>query len=336
MKRWVAQAIAYLFLLSLLACLGPQGPGTDADLLAALPADVDLVAFVDVLAVQEHPLWQKLQDDPFLEAGEETLAQFQEITGLDPFRDVHMLVFAARGIGQPDMEMAVFARGDFDRDRLDLVLGKAGWQEERRGNLRMYAPDPDAEETISVPDLENTRLAFLDDYTIAVGATGLLGDAADVDAGSREPLVETSDMGPLIREGLGSGQFWGVFRSGYLGDRLRDRIEEGIPMLGVLRGFSGVQVVRYSMRFSDSIDLVARARTSTEGEAQLLADTLNGFLALAKLAAKDQPAVLRFLEGALVGLDLDSVRLSMNVDGATLDRIRGGLLENLGPGADGF
>ena len=107
-------------------------------------------------------------------------------------------------------------------------------------------------------------------------------------------------------------------------------------MLGVLRGFSGVQVVRYSMRFSDSIDLVARAQTSTKDEAQLLADTLNGFLALAKLAAKDQPAVLRFLEGALVGLDLDSVRLSMNVDGATLDRIRGGLLENLGPGADGF
>ena len=95
-------------------------------------------------------------------------------------------------------------------------------------------------------------------------------------------------------------------------------------------GFSGVRVLRFTFRFSNSIDLVARTITGTEEEAQLLADTLNGFLALAKLMAKDEPDILRFLEGTLVGLDLDSVRLSMNIDQETLERIQTGLFTRLG------
>ncbi len=330
MRLRVPGTVSVVLLSLLLGCPSPESHRDAAGLLATLPEDMDLVAFVDVKAVQEHPLWAKLEDDPFLQAGEETLAQFEEVSGLDPLQDFEMLLFAARGLGKSEMEMAVFARGRIDRDRIEAFLERNGWSSERQGTLGLFALGFDGPEEAGVPELEDTRLAFLDDFTIAVGSSKILGDSAAVREGNAAPLVRSADMGPLIEEGLGSGQFWGVFRSRYLAGKLRDRIEEGIPLVGVLKGFSGVQVVRYSMRFSDSIDLVARARTSTESEAQLLADTLNGFLALAKLAAKDRPAVLRFLEGALVGLDLDSVRLSMNVDGATLDRIRGGLLRDLG------
>ena len=101
-------------------------------------------------------------------------------------------------------------------------------------------------------------------------------------------------------------------------------------MMGVLKGFSGIEVLRFTLRFSGSIDLVARTRTGTEDEAQLLADTLNGFLALGKLMAKDDPDILRFLEGTLVGLDVDSVRLSMTIDPAVLGRIQDGLFQRWG------
>ena len=324
--------LALVSLAPALACQCANGPGDAPDLLAMLPADVDLVAMVDVAAVREHPLFAKLREDPFLQGGEETIGQLQEVTGLDPLRDFDMLLFAARNLGEPDMEIAVLARGEIDRRRLEGLLEGTGWQVSRESGLELYSlpftPEAGAE-MAQIQDLGSVRVAFLDDFTIALGGAGLLDGTAAVRFGGREAVVETGDMGPMIAEGLGSGQLWGAFRSGYLAQQLHDRIEEGIPGIGILRGFSGVGGIRFSMRFSDSIDLVARAHTATEEDAQLLADTLNGFLALAKLFAKDQPEVVRFLEGTLVGLDLDSVRLSMNVDGATLDRIRGGLFQRL-------
>jgi len=320
--------------LVLAACSGASGPGDAASLVATLPADVDLAAFVDVKAVQEHPLWKKVAEDQFLRAGEEPLKRLEAITGLDPARDLQMLLFAARALGQPGMEIAVIARGTVDRERIEDLLEQAGWRPERHGSLSLYAlPGVDSVAT-QVPGLGTApRLTFIDDFTVALGPAALLEALADVQGGSAPALTASKDLGPLLDEALGSGQFWGVFRSGYLAEQLRQRIESGIPLVGVLKGFSGVEAVRFSLRFSDSIDLVARPHASTEDDARLLADTLNGFLALAKLVAKDRPEVLRFLEGALVGLDLNAVRLSMNIDGATLDRIRGGLLRDLGNGS---
>ena len=47
--------------------------------------------------------------------------------------------------------------------------------------------------------------------------------------------------------------------------------------------------------------------------------------------AKDEPDILRFLEGTLVGLDVDSVRLSMNIDPAVLGSIQDGLFQRMLP-----
>lgn len=331
MRRGRCSTLLLFFLPLLAACGRASGPGDAADLLGTIPEDVDLVAFVDLRAVREHPLWPKVQEDPFFRAGEERLKQLQEVTGLDPRRDLDMLLFTARALGQPEMQLAVIARGTVDRDRIEGLLEQGGWKAQRQGKLDLYALPIEVPATAGqFGGIGDARLAFLDDYTVALGSADLLASTAGVRQGSAKGLVGSADLGPLVDEAIGSGQFWGVFRSKYLSDRLRERIEAGIPLLGVLRGFSGVEAVRFSLRFSDSIDLVARARTTTEDDAKLLADTLNGFLALAKLVAKDRPDVLRFLEGALVGLDLNAVRLSMNVDGATLDRIRGGLFQSLG------
>jgi hypothetical protein len=340
LRSGAAAALAAAFLIG----CSPRGPGDAADLLATLPEDVDLVAFVDIAAVRDHPLFAKLREDPFLQAGEEPMRRLEQVTGLDPQRDFHLLVFAARNLGREPMEMVVLARGDLDRRRLERMLRETGWRPDRRAGLDLYslarvldgesAPGlPQVGPPIpGLPDLGDLRLAFLDDYTVAVGPAALLEATAAVREGDQPALVDSPDLGPMIAEGLGSGQFWGVFRSGYLAEALRERIQEGIPGMGILRGFSGIDGIRFSMRFSDSIDLVTRAHTTTEADAQLLADTLNGFLALAKLVARDQPDVLRFLEGTLVGLDLESVRLSMNVDSAALDRIRGGLLSEIPAG----
>ena len=122
MRLRVPGTVSVVLLPLLLGCPSPERHRDAAGLLATLPEDVDLVAFVDVRAVQEHPLWAKLEDDPFLQAGEEGLAQFEEVSGLDPLRDFEMLLFAARGLGRPEMELAVFARGRIDRDRIEAFL----------------------------------------------------------------------------------------------------------------------------------------------------------------------------------------------------------------------
>ena len=326
--------IAVLLIPGWVGCGQPSGPGPAADLVATIPADVDMVTFVDLDALLQHPLWEKLQDDPFVQSGEPALQKLQELTGLDPRKDLSMALFVARGIGEPDFRLALFVRGNLNRPRLETLFRRAELVSATEGALEYYTlPDSDGSVLQGVElmeGLEDASLAFVDDFTLGFGSLEILAETVAVRNGSTSPLVETPDVGPLLREGLGSGQLWGVFRSEHLARQLRERIEGGIPMVGVLKGFSGVRVLRFTLRFSDSIDIVARTRTGTEEEARLLADTLNGFLALAKLMAKDEPDVLRFLEGTLVGLDLNSVRLSMNVDGAMLQRIQEGLFETLG------
>jgi hypothetical protein len=318
----------------LLGCPAPADPDSAADLVGVMPADLDLVTFVDLAALRDHPLWSRLRGDPFIQSGEPFLEELEEWTGLDPRTDLNMVLFAVQGLGTADYRVALFVRGNLNRSKLESLSRDLNLISERRSGVDCYTlPDPSTGEPVQfelAPGLEDACVTLIDDYTLGFGSVELLSRPEAVRRGAATSLLDSPEMGPLVREGLGSGQFWGVFRSEHLARELRDRIEEDIPALGVLKGFSGVRVLRFTFRFSNSIDLVARTITGTEEEAQLLADTLNGFLALAKLMAKDEPDILRFLEGTLVGLDLDSVRLSMNIDQETLERIQTGLFTRLG------
>ncbi len=334
MRRTSVICALVVLALLVVGCPGPGDPGSAADLVGMMPGDLDLVTFVDLASIREHPLWNRLEGDPFIQSGEPFLQQLKEWTGLDPRKDLNMILFAARGVGTPDFRVAMFVRGNLERTRLEAVSQDLALVKVEHGSFECYTlPElvqGRALGTEVAPGLENACVALIDDFTLGFGSPDLLADAGAVRRGKLEALLETEDMGPFVQEGMGSGQFWGVFRSEDLANQLRERISGGIPALSVLRGFSGIRVLRFTLRFSNSIDLVARTRTGTEEEARLLADTLNGFLALAKLMAKDQPDILRFLEGTLVGLDLDSVRLSMNIDQDTLERIQEGLFKQLG------
>jgi hypothetical protein len=316
------------------ACSSPADPESAQDLVAAMPSDLDLVTFVDLASLRDHPLWSRLEGDPFIESGEPFLEELKEWTGLDPRTDLNMVLFAVRGIGTENFRIALFVRGHLKRGRLEALSQELDLVKHENEEVDCYTlRDPATNEAIPLDmpsGLGDACVAFLDDYTLGFGSPELLAAPQQVRRGTVPSLLESEEIGLLVQEGLGSGQFWGVFRSEGLAQELRSRIEEGIPMMGVLKGFSGIQVLRFTLRFSESIDLVARTRTGTEEEAQLLADTLNGFLALAKLMAKDEPELLRFLEGTLVGLDVNSVRLSMNIEPEVLERIQEGVLTRLG------
>ncbi len=334
-SRAATAGFTLLLLALLTGCPGPGDPTSARDLVAVMPADVDLVTFVDLASLRDHPLWSRLEDDPFIQSGEPFLEQLEEWTGLDPRTDLNMVLFVARGVGTPDFRIAMFVRGDLKRARLEAISQELDLVPQENTDIDCYTlRDPSTGSAMGLdmaPGLEDACVAFIDDFTLGFGSPELLAAPRAVRRGATPSLLESEDLGLLVQEGLGSGQFWGVFRSAGLASELRSRIEDGIPMMGVLKGFSGIEVLRFTLRFSSSIDLVARTRTGTEEEAQLLADTLNGFLALARLMAKDEPELLRFLEGTLVGLDVDSVRLSMNIDPEVLGRIQEGLFQRMGP-----
>lgn len=326
--------LCLLLLASLAGCSVPVDPASAQDLVAVMPADVDLVTFVDLASLRDHPLWERLSTDPFIQSGAPFLEQLEEWTGLDPRTDLNMVLFVARGVGTADFQLAMFVRGDLQRARLEALSQELDLVPQENTEIDCYTlRDPASGTAVAAelaPGLANACVAFVDDFTLGFGSPELLAGPQAVRRGATASLLESPEMGQLVQEALGSGQFWGVFRSEGLAEQLRSRIKEGIPMMGVLRGFSGIEALRFTLRFSSSIDLVARTRTGTEEEAQLLADTLNGFLGLAKLMAKDEPDILRFLEGTLVGLDVDSVRLSMNIDPLVLERIQDGLFQRWG------
>lgn len=283
-------------LFAVAATLAMAAPPTTGDLLRLVPDGAQAVVAIDSAALRAHPAVQTwLARQHAWAATDEELKRFLDDSGLDPVRDVDLLVLAALGSGQQTTGVALLV-GRYDSAALGVALTARG------ASSFALAGAP----AFRLPDSEHCgRQAVLAQRSTELV---IVGDEAAVTATLSVPHA----VSPLVAGEIAAGSldlhapFWIVAAvpaevHRHVGETVDHVHGEGSDSVrGVLLASGAVQKVIAQAYLDDSLRVVGTGVADTAENAGLLRDAAKGALAAMRLhlqgSAPELVEVLRNVE----------------------------------------
>ena len=299
--------------------------------LTYLPQDSTVVAFANVRDVMNSDLRRRLmQARP---EGQDPTSEFETRTGINIERDVESVVASfAGGIGQG--RPLVVARGNFDEARIEtLVRGQGAAVEEYKGE-RLFvirdidsaepaptapapaAPNPAEPTPLEPPDasVEPRRnmplaISFVEPGVLAIGSLDGVRGAIDTKAQAVN-VTDDAEMMNLVRD-MDQGTAWAVGRfDSAMQSRLPDEVASRLPPISTFA---------LTSRINGGVEAMVRAEAATDQGAQDLRQVVQGFMALARLQAGQNPQFTTLLNSLQVGGQGRTVNISFSVPSELID-----------------
>lgn len=282
--------------LTLVAAPVLAAPPTVNELLRYVPADAQVVMAVDAAALRAHPLIQAwiLEHQAGWTGVDSDLQRFLGDAGLDPLRDVDLMVVAAgtrQGGGQA---LALFA-GRYDPTSLGAAVVARGGRSETVNGVPLYlAADGKADDAaLALPSADlviaGDEAAVRAALATRVAGRTLVGSA--VAAGQidlRAPFWLVALVPDEIRQGAGTAA-------------AEVQGEDAGTVRSVLTASGTVQRVAMQARLDRELTLTGVATTDTAENAELVRDAVKGALAAARLKLSEtEPEVVEVLRGTQV------------------------------------
>jgi len=275
-----------------LSLIGGKGPAE----FAYVPADARLVAFANVRDVMDSELRRKL--DAFHQGGDGARG-FQERTGIDIEKDIDYVI--AAGVGIPEGDKApplVLARGRFDQVRIEGFATQEGATVTDYKGKRLLTH-------------ENFGLAFVEPGLVAIGGPEAVRKAIDTKAGSQN-ATSNDELMRLVHD-VDDGTVWAVAKFDEVaGARLPREVASKLPAIS---WFSAKGVI------GAGVDGQIRAEARDEMSAQDLRQVIQGFTALARMQAGNQPGITDFINSLQLGGQGKTVSLSFSLPPSVVDAI---------------
>jgi hypothetical protein len=281
-----------------LTIIGGKGPAE----LAYVPVDARIVAYANVRDVMDSDLRRKL--DSVAPGGGDGARSFQERTGIDIERDIDYVLAAVVNPGDSSFESGpplVLAHGTFDQVRLEGFAREEGAAIEDYKGHRLITHDM-------------FGLAFVEPGLVALGAPAAVKKAIDTKAAGGQNASDNDELMRLVRD-VDDGTVWAVAKFDALAAaRLPAEVAGKLPQIS---WFSAKGVIH------SGIDAQIRAEARDEMAAQDLRQVIQGFMALARMQAGNQPAVADFMNSIQLGGQGKTVSLSFSVPPTVIDAIAG-------------
>lgn len=330
MKRIVRPLVLVsVFLLPF--CLSPAtARALPADLdrmIAALPADTEILMCVDVAGLKKSPLFAKFRNDPAV-TGEirNRLDQLAALTGINLENDIDTVVLSINGKSSSDHEGLLLAAGRFQDEKVSAILKTKGTTSKEYQGYAIFTSS-------KADEASRGGLVFVDPSVVALGQQERLYRFLDVWSRGGKGLKSNGAMMDLVSQAKGRGQIWGVLNLQSFLPELKDKLPEGAP-LTALNTIQHVQNISYSAYFGRDLDVNTRIAARSTEDAKTLTDALKGLVALAKLfiSPKDDD-IAEFLQTIEIDQSGDDVRLSLGVEERLLDKWLSELHEKKAPEA---
>ena len=264
--------------------------------LSYIPANVQLIAFVDVRHVMDSELRHKLQPD--IGSKRETSQLFEE-TGINIETDVDSVTVALvdAALNQPPL---VLARGRFDQPRIEAsFLSKGGTTSEHAGV-----------KTVTADDL---AVAFIRPGLLAVGSPAAIQLALDARTSDTGTIKQNADMTRLMGRVEGA-HTWTVAQF----DVLQGRAPLPPDVVSQLPSISWFAA---SGRIDDGVSAVIHAEAKDEKAAQDLREVLRGFVALVRMQVGQQPEFAELVNSVQLSGEGTTVSLAFSVPPQMIDRL---------------
>lgn len=274
----------------------PVSAAPVANELRYIPADATAVAYVDVRAIMQSDLRQRLKAAmPMQQHGQE---EFQKQTGIDIENDIDYIVAAVAG-ASPETGGLVVARGRFNNTQLEaLALQHGGLVEDYKGKRIVNSP---------VNEHHNGRfaLAFLEPGLVAMGARAAVERGIDAQLNSQS-VTGNSEMMDLVAEIAKTNNAWAVGRFDAIASqaKLPAEVAQRMPPI---KWFAAAGHV------NGGITGMLRADANDEQSAELLRRQVNGLLALGEMLGGSDPKAAALVKSLQMSGSGKTVSLSFSI-----------------------
>lgn len=285
--------VALILLLAAAPALA--APPTTTELLRWVPADAQVVMAVDAATLRAHPFVQGwiIEHQAGWTGIDSDMHRFLRDAGLDPLRDVDLMVVAANAQGQGGHALALFA-GRYDPSSVGAALAGRGATAETVNGVPFYvAKDEHGGGAVALPSAE--LLIAGDEAAVraalagpATGRTLVSGAVAAGQIDLRAPFWLVATVPDEVRQGAGKAA---TQVSGEHADTVRSVLAAGGTILRVAM----------QARLDKELTLSGVAVTDTPENAELVRDAVKGALAAARIQLREtQPELVEVLRDAQV------------------------------------
>lgn len=312
-----SRSIATLFILMALVCAATGCDGATAKERVAtdrpweaLPQDVIGAGWIDVRGLMSSEIGTELMGGEL--ASQLDMAEFDrfvEATGFDPAKDLDSLTVGfGQKVGENRAPVYMIASGAFDVARLSQTLLKENPAPPRDiDGLMAYAIKTGADSE------QGSRVGWLNEKTMLFAAEN---DIAGLVEAARSPRKSEASKALSRLMDAADGQ---LFMALEIPDSLREQMQEtarepgGNPLFAMMAPMSNLHSVLLSMNAADGLDLALTAVTGSVEDGRLLHDSLQGLLAMARMASGGDAETLERLNQVQLSVDGSALRLSIKM-----------------------
>ncbi len=268
----------------------------------SLPAGTRFLFGLDVPRFVASPLYRRTSEKERPQA----LREIAEKTGLDPEKDVDLVVVAGDGRTGKGL---VLVKGGFDRYRVGRALEKQGrrvtWKPHEGTTLYVYREG----------SREQGGLAFLSDDAFVLGDLASVQGLLTARAAGQAPLRENKELMALLDDVRPGAAFWAVGDESALSQVPLGGGTGGLPL-------AGLRSVVVSGELDPLIAVDVTGQAADETSARSISDVVKGFTALAQLQAGGRPEVAELAQSISVTTEGTRVQASARLRYELLDALK--------------
>ena len=295
---------------------GPMASTTVSNHISLLPETTHLLIYANVKSLKQTPFGQGLgeQWDPNIrrDQDDEEYREFKEYTGFVFERDVNEIwISGGSKDDSGDHKGGAIVRGQFDQDKIADYA-----KNQRRQSL---AEQEFEGHKIYVSEKENGDLAFafLDAETALVGSEQWIKTVI-LQTKTGKSVTDNPNMSKFLSQIPNKDYFWGVVDMGGNGwaENLR---KHGSPFKGA-ESLEKMKSLVFYAKVGQKAEVIMKGDFTTAEEAEMFADMLNGFKAMAKMMVSDDKEAIDMLNEIRIKTAGADLELTMNLDKDFFDK----------------
>lgn len=326
-SRRPLSAFLLLFLLALsLACTGQQSPREASasiapsrafDYLSFIPEETNILFYANLQDLKNSPFGRdiRMQVEKKIREDDDDYLDFVEETGLDLEEDLYE-VWISGEAGEERQNGGAIVRGNFDEDRIVDYIRKKNDRHTRKEsyeNVDLYIVEERGGEEFGY--------GFLDSKTMIIGKPFWLERVIDLSNNRGRSIEDNRDMLDHIRRIPRRPQLWGVFDVNELTDVWADELRNRGSGFAGTESLENMESMVIYVHVDRQAELFLEGSFGTAEQAELLAQTLNGFKAMAKLMVSDDREAIDMLNDIRIRSRGKVLKISAQIERDFFDKL---------------
>lgn len=313
-------AIIGIFILNT-GCSGePKQTEISANLsnyLSLIPKQTNVLFYANFENLKQTPLGEDIRSELEKklkeEREDEDYLRFVEETGIDLKRDIYEIWVGANAVDNQDKQGGAIIRGKFNKERIIDYVKREKSHKLHKDSYKSF--------NIYLLNDDDKAFTFLNNKTVAIGNLYWLQKVISQSKNGEASVLNNSAMAELLAEVSYKKQLWGILNLKELtGNWVEEIRKHGSEFKGT-KSLENMQWIVFSAQVEQKANVQIEGYFSTNEEAQLLADMLNGFKAMAKFVLSDDTEAIDMLNEIKISTDGAKVRILARVDRGYFEKL---------------